>query len=73
MAKQAVAQQSSGEVQQARQVTVTRVVNVPLWKHCADHEGNFPQEDALRPISEFWGKVPGSYCSRCKCRIVPAT
>ena len=51
--------------EQARVVTVTKTVTVPTFKRCAAHSENFPGEDPIRPISEFWGQVPGSYCKRC--------
>jgi hypothetical protein len=56
---------ATGERDEVRTVTVTRTVTIPMFKKCADHEQNFPGEDPIRPITEFWGKIPGSYCARC--------
>lgn len=34
-------------------------------KRCAKHHVNFPDEEEVRPISEFYGKAQSSYCKKC--------
>ena len=34
-------------------------------RRCHDHPVNFPDENPVRPITEFYGKGHHSYCKRC--------